>query len=65
MQPFIITYSEGGETSHVQWSGYDAAHAEERFMDTMEQEGGTQGLRIIAVTRAVNFSRRKMAQLES
>jgi hypothetical protein len=34
-------------------NGYDAEHAEERFFDSMEEEGGTQGLEILSTVKIV------------
>jgi hypothetical protein len=31
--------------------GFNAEHAEERFFDSMEEEGGTQGLEVLSVSQ--------------
>jgi len=31
--------------------GFNAEHAESRFFDSMEEEGGTQGLQILSVSQ--------------
>lgn len=58
MKPYIITYSEGGETSQSQWSGFNADHAIERFMDTMSEEGGSEGVRVLSA-RCASIPARK------
>ena len=55
MKRFKITYRQGqhSETQTCLMNGYDAEHAEERFFDSMEEEGGTQGLEILSTVKIV------------
>jgi len=51
---YRITYTEGVgdyETFTAVISGNDAEHAEERFLDQMEREGGIEGVRIKTTIR--------------
>lgn len=52
MKPFLIRYKDGpeDEPQSAMFRGYDASHAEERFMDSMAEEGGIEGLRVLSVT---------------
>ena len=55
MKRFKITYKEGqySETQTCLMRGTNAEHAEERFFDSMEEEGGTQGLEILLTVQVV------------
>lgn len=50
MKSFKIRYKEGphSEILSTIYKGHDAEHAEERFLDSMEEEGGTEGLEIVS-----------------
>lgn len=53
MKYYRIEYIEGGsygELSSTVFRGYDADHAVERFMDSMGEEGGSEGIEIVSVT---------------
>jgi hypothetical protein len=52
MKRYLITYRESrdSETQTCTFRGYDAGHAEERFVDSCAEEGGMQGLVIVSVT---------------
>lgn len=51
MNRYLISYYEGkgGETQKTQVRGYDEDHALERFFDSMEEEGGTQGVNVLSI----------------
>jgi hypothetical protein len=49
MKLYTITYSESGETGTTPWHGLDAEHAENRFLDSLECQGGNEGVRILSV----------------
>ena len=56
MNRYEISYSEGlgGETLKAEQSGYDVDDAVDRFLDSFESEGGSEGVRVLA-TRRVRF----------
>ena len=47
---YEVVYSDGG-TDLQTWMclAHDHDHAEEKFLDSMEEEGGTQGVKVISV----------------
>ena len=53
MTRYKITYQEsrGSETQSCIMFGFNSEHAETRFFDSMEEEGGTQGLQILSVSQ--------------
>jgi hypothetical protein len=53
MKRYKITYRESrdSETQSCLMFGFDSEHAAERFFDSMEEEGGTQGLQILSVSQ--------------
>ena len=53
MKQYAISYrqSKGGETETTYCKGYDADHATERFMDSMAEEGGIEGVEVLDVVR--------------
>jgi hypothetical protein len=53
MKRYKITYRESkdSETQSRLMFGFNSEHAEERFIDSMEEEGGTQGLQILSVSQ--------------
>ena len=53
MKRYRITYKEsrGGETQETLFKGYDADHAIERFLDSCEEEGGSQGIEIVSAVQ--------------
>tara|TARA_R110000868_G_scaffold407044_1_gene688103 strand:- start:272 stop:511 length:240 start_codon:yes stop_codon:yes gene_type:complete len=50
MKWYEVTYTDGTPDQQT-WmcKAFDAEHAEEKFMDSFEEEGGTQGVKVIAV----------------
>ena len=52
MKRFRIIYRESAdsETQETTSRGYDSEHAGDRFLDQMNDEGGTQGLCVVSVT---------------
>ncbi len=53
MKPYWVTYTECDDVRQtVKWHGYDASHAEERFFESMAEDGGMQGVRILSVALA-------------
>jgi hypothetical protein len=55
MKKYKITYtqSRNGEHETTIYRGYDADHAVERFLDSMEEEGGSQGIEIVSVSQVI------------
>jgi hypothetical protein len=53
MKRYKITYKESrdSETQSCLMFGFNSKHAEERFIDSMEEEGGAQGLQILSVSQ--------------
>ena len=53
MKRYKITYrqSRDSETQSCLMFGFNAEHAEGRFIDSMEEEGGTQGLQVFSVSQ--------------
>lgn len=49
MKRYQITYTDCDETQTWHCSAYDASHAEEKFWDSCEAEGGSQGIRVVSV----------------
>lgn len=50
MKTFKIRYKDG-QDSEIQtciYRGHDAEHAEMRFLDSLEEEGGTKGVEIFS-----------------
>jgi hypothetical protein len=58
MKRYQITYTDCGETQTWNCSAYDAKHAEEKFWDSCENEGGSQGIRVISVSRVQPLEKR-------
>ena len=52
MKLFRITYRDtpSGEQQTTTFRGYDAEHAENRFLDSLESEGGNEGVIVESVT---------------
>lgn len=50
MKRFKITYKDGqgSETQSCYMLGTNAEHAEMRFLDSLEEEGGNEGVEIIS-----------------
>lgn len=55
---YKITYADCDETHTWNCSAYDAFHAEEKFWDSCEDEGGSQGIRVISVSRVQSLEKR-------
>jgi hypothetical protein len=53
MKRYKITYQESrdSETQSCLMFGFNSEHAESRFFDSMEEEGGTHGLQILSVSQ--------------
>lgn len=54
MKLYLITYTEGFQNVETQtaiFKGCDANHAEERFMESMADEGGIEGIRVLSVSK--------------
>tara|TARA_R110000868_G_scaffold212073_1_gene462115 strand:- start:466 stop:708 length:243 start_codon:yes stop_codon:yes gene_type:complete len=51
MKWYEVTYTDGDGTDQQTWmcKAFDAEHAHEKFMDSFEEEGGTQGVKVICV----------------
>ena len=51
MKTFTITFTQSfnGEIETVDFRGFNAEHAEERFLDSLDEESGSQGVRILSV----------------
>ena len=50
MKLFEITYTDSSsETQKATFRGYNYEHAEERFLDSMDDEGGSDGVTVISV----------------
>lgn len=61
MKRYKITYTDCDETQTWNCSAYDADHAEEKFWDSCEAEGGPQGVRVISVSRIQPLKKRLKA----
>lgn len=53
MKRYKITYrqSRDCEVQSCIMFGFNSEHAESRFFDSMEEEGGTQGLEVLSVSQ--------------
>lgn len=54
MKPYRITWRESSddEPQSTVFHGFDAEHAEERFLDSFESEGGSAGVIIESIRLA-------------